>query len=152
MTTMLGITLLLQGDFDDIGAAAGGAAILGMGLVMMLVMMAVLAVFLIGFWKVYAKAGKPGWASLVPIYNVIVLLEIVGRPLWWVVLCCIPFVNFVVVLVLFVDLAKSFGEGIGVAILCLVGGIGILMLGFGGARYVGPAAAGGQIVARSAAV
>ena len=148
MTTMLGFAPLLQEDYGELGAA-GGAAILGMGAVMMLLMLAVLAIFLIGGWKVYAKAGKPGWAVLVPIYQVIVLLEIVGRPLWWVLLFCIPFVNFVVMLLVLMDLAKSFGQSAAFVVLFLLGGIGYLMLGFGKYQYVGPAAAGGPIAARA---
>ena len=42
----------------------------------------VIVLVIAGMWKTFAKAGKPGWASIVPIYNVIVLLEIAGRPLW----------------------------------------------------------------------
>lgn len=61
-------------------------------------------------WKMYRKAGKPGWAAIVPIYNYVVLLEIVGRPLWWIILTFIPIVNIYVSLVVALDLAKSFGR------------------------------------------
>lgn len=148
MTMTLVPALLLQQE--DFPAAAGGAAIAGMGLVMMLVMMVITAVFIIGMWKLYVKAGQPGWASLVPVYNIVVLLQIVGRPVWWVVLFFVPFVNFVMMLLVMIDLAKSFGQGAGMVVLMLLGGIGFLALGFGGARYLGPAAAGGTLTAGAA--
>lgn len=131
--------LLLQ--TDDLGAGTGG--LLAMGGAMMIVFLAIAVVCIIGFWKVFVKAGKPGWASLIPIYNIYVLLEIAGRPGWWVILCLIPFVNFVVLLLVSIDLAKSFGQSavFGVVLLFLLGGIGYLVLGFGNYRYVGPAAA-----------
>ena len=46
-------------------------------------------------WKIYTKAGKPGWACIIPIYNLIVLLEIVGKPVWWFLLLLVPCVNIV---------------------------------------------------------
>ena len=106
-------------------------------------MMAVAVVFIIGFWKVFVKAGQPGWAAIVPIYNAYVLTQIAGRPGWWVLLMMIPFVNIVIALLLAIDIAKSFGQTpvFGVVMLFLLRGIGYLVLGFGSARYIGPAAA-----------
>ncbi len=100
----------------------------------------VLVFLLASLWKVYKKAGKPGWASLIPIYNVYVLLKIVGRPVWWLLLLLIPFVNFVISIILAIDLAKSFGKGgaFGFFGLFLFGFIGYPILGFGKATYVGP--------------
>jgi len=93
---------------------------------------------IISAWKVFEKAGKPGWACLIPIYNLIVMLEIVDRPWWWLFLLLIPLVNMVFAVILCVDLAKAFGQG-------AVFGIGLLLLGFifypilafGDASYVG---------------
>ena len=34
-------------------------------------------------WKVFTKAGHPGWACLIPIYNIYILCKIAGRPGWW---------------------------------------------------------------------
>ncbi len=115
-----------------------------MGIVFFLVMMAVAVVFIIGFWKVFVKAGQPGWAAIVPIYNYYILTQIAGRPGWWVLLMLIPFVNIVILLLLSIDIAKSFGQTpvFGVVMLFLLSGIGYLVLGFGKYQYVGPAAAG----------
>jgi len=121
-------------------ATGNGGGIVGMfgGLVGL----AITVLIIVGFWKVFTKANEPGWASIIPIYNVFVLLRIVGRPAWWLILFLIPFVNFIIWVVVSVDVAKSFGKGIGFAI-----GLMILpmfcypALGFGSATYQGPSAA-----------
>lgn len=93
-------------------------------------------------WRLFSKAGKPGWVVLVPIYNFIIELEIVGRPAWWIFLLIIPVVNIIVAIILANDLAKSFGKGTGYTVgLILLPFIFYPMLAFGGATYVGPAAA-----------
>jgi len=92
-------------------------------------------------WKIFTKAGQPGWAAIIPIYNWYILCKIVGRPGWWVILLFIPFVNFIIGIILCIDLAKSFGKGVGFGIgLILLGIIFFPILGFGSAQYQGPAA------------
>jgi hypothetical protein len=94
---------------------------------------------IIGMWKIFVKAGKPGWAAIIPIYNFVVLLEIIGRPIWWVILALIPCVGLVVQIIIYLDLAKSFGKGSGFGIgLVLLPFIFFPILGFGDARYLGP--------------
>ncbi|MBX7044836.1 MAG: signal peptidase I [Ignavibacteria bacterium] len=131
------IFLLLKPDEETGGLIA---ALLGGSLG--LVYLVLIVLIIIAWWKIFTKAGKPGWAAIVPIYNIIVLCEIVGRPAWWVILFLIPCVNIVAHIMLSIDLAKSFGKdigfGIGLIILPYIFG---LMLGFGSAQYVGPAAA-----------
>ena len=91
------------------------------------------------FWKVFTKAGEAGWKAIVPIYNVYVLLKIVGRPAWWLILMLIPFVNLIVWIIVAIDLAKSFGKSTGFAVgLILIAPIFMMILGFGNATYVGP--------------
>lgn len=88
----------------------------------------------------FTKAGQPGWAFLIPIYDIIVMLQIVGKPLWWIVLFLIPGVNFVMAIILVFLLAKSFGKGPGFALgLIFLGIIFLPILAFGDARYQGPA-------------
>jgi hypothetical protein len=95
-------------------------------------------ILLVALWKIYSKAGEPGWACIIPIYNVYVLLKIVGRPWWWLLLMLIPLVNIVIYLVVTNDLSKSFGHGVGFTLgLIFLPGIFHLVLGFGGSRYVG---------------
>ena len=129
--------LLLQQDSGGVPSAA----LLGAGLVFFLVGMVVALVFIAGMWKVFTKAGQPGWAILIPIYNIYILLKIAGRPGWWVILFCIPLVNLVIAILVAIDVAKAFGQSaaFGVILLFLLGGLGYLMLGFGNYKYVGPA-------------
>ncbi|MFA5403903.1 MAG: DUF5684 domain-containing protein [Ignavibacteria bacterium] len=118
---------------------AGGAAVV-MGIIMFLIYAAIIIVMIAGMWKIFVKAGKPGWAAIIPIYNIIVLLEIVGRPMWWILiyLICSP----VAAIVISLDLAKSFGKDIGYGIgLIIIPIVFYPMLGFGSATYVGPSAA-----------
>ena len=98
---------------------------------------------IVAMWKVFTKAGQPGWASIIPIYNIYIWCKIVGRPWWWILLMLIPFVNFIICIILCIDLAKSFGKGVGFGIgLALLGIIFFPILGFGSAQYQGPAAGG----------
>ena len=88
---------------------------------------------------VFLKAGEPGIAAFVPIWNLLVLLKIVGRPWWWLILYIIPVVGFIVAIVVLYDLAKSFGHGVGFTIgLVLLSWIFLLILWLGGSRYLGP--------------
>lgn len=136
------LTALTQ-DYTYAEPSAGAGIF---GAVLMIVYLAMLVLVIAGMWKMFAKAGKPGWAAIVPIYNIIVLLEIVGRPIWWFVLMLIPLVNFIVWIIVSIDLAKSFGKGTGYGIgIALLGFIFVPMLGFGSATYRGPAAAAGAV-------
>ena len=97
---------------------------------------------IVAMWKVFTKAGQPGWASIIPIYNLYVWCKIVGRPWWWILLMLIPFVNFIILIILCIDMAKSFGKGAGFGIgLAFLGIIFWPILGFGSAQYQGPAVA-----------
>ena len=101
----------------------------------------VAVILIIGFWKIFTKAGQPGWAAIIPIYNIIVLLEIIGRPTWWIILCLIPCVNIVALIMINLDLAKVFGKGSGFGIgLILLPIIFVPILGFGDATYTNPKA------------
>jgi Family of unknown function (DUF5684) len=93
------------------------------------------------WWKIFTKAGQPGWACIIPIYNLYIWCKIVGRPWWWILLMLIPFVNLIIAIILIIDLAKSFGKGVGFGIgLLLLGVIFFPILGFGSAQYQGPSA------------
>ena len=114
----------------------------GGGAIFVLVELAILVFFIVTFWKIFGKAGQPGWYSLIPIFNIYILLKIVGRPWWWLILFLIPIVGFIIAIVVTVDLAKSFGKGVGFAIgMILLGIVFYPILAFGKAEYQGPAAA-----------
>lgn len=111
-------------------------------LVFAVIWLAVVVLFIAAFWKVFAKAGQPGWAAIVPFYNMYILCKIAGRPGWWIILLLIPIVSLIVLAVISVDIAKSFGKGVGFGIgLWLLGMIFYPILAFGSAEYQGPAAA-----------
>ncbi len=102
--------------------------------------LALIVLFIAAWWQIFTKAGEEGWKAIIPIYNIIVLLKIVGREWWWVLLMLIPFVGLIVWIIVMLDLAKSFGRGTGFAIgLILLGPIFALILGFGSDTYRGPA-------------
>ena len=114
-------------DGSAVGAMIGG-----------LIYLAVIGLMVASLWKIFSKAGKPGWASIVPIYNSVVMLQVAGKPVWWLVLMFIPFVNFVVGLLTVVGLAKNFGKGTGFALgMIFLSPIFFPMLAFGDAEYVG---------------
>jgi len=97
---------------------------------------AVMVLMFAAVWKIFTKAGQPGWKCLVPIYGAVVFLRIVGRPGWWFLLLCIPFVNLFLSLALCIDLARVFGKGGGYAAgLAFLTPVFLLMLAFGEAQY-----------------
>jgi hypothetical protein len=108
----------------------------GGGTVFMLVWLAIVVLAIIGLWKVFAKAGKPGWGCLIPIYNIILLLDIAGRPIWWIILFFIPLVNIIVCIIVPIDVARNFGKGTGFGLgLAFLGFIFYPILGFSDAQY-----------------
>ena len=125
---------------NNSGGSAGGIAALLAGGIFLLIELAIVIVIIAGLWKTFTKAGKPGWAAIIPIYNIIVMLEITGKPIWFIILCLIPCVNIVMFILLYVWLARSFGQGVGFAVgLLLLPFIFIPILGFGSSKYIGPA-------------
>ncbi|MFN8525050.1 MAG: DUF5684 domain-containing protein [Chloroflexota bacterium] len=144
MTLTLGVSM--SEATTVLQSRGGGPPSLGPAELIVLAVMwlpvAVLSVVsMVAAWRVYAKAGRPGWGVLIPIYNCLLLLEIVGRPAWWIVLFFIPFANLVATVMVAIDLAESFGRSaaFGVVLLWLFSFVGLLILGFGSASYVGPA-------------
>jgi len=82
----------------------------GPGIVFRIFYFALIIFMIVVMWKIFIKAGKPGWGSIVPIYNVILQLEIADRPIWWIFLMFIPVVNIFFATVLVLDIAKAFGK------------------------------------------
>ena len=120
---------------EESGGSALGAAI---GFGFMLVMLAFALLMVASAWKVFTKAGEPGWACLVPIYNMIVLLKIAGKPAWWFILMLIPLVNLIVAIMVSISLAERFGKGTGFGLgLAFLSPIFYPILAFGDARYQG---------------
>jgi len=115
-------------------AAAGGAV----ALIVLAIELVIAILMIISVWKVFAKAGQPGWAAIVPIYNVIVMLQIAGKPVWWIILFFVPIANLIVAILMLAGIAKAFGKGAGTVIgLILLPIIFWPILGFGSAEYQG---------------
>ncbi len=127
---MLSAFGMMQHEYE--GGGGGGAG----GIVVMLIELAIFVLVIAAMWKVFTKAGEPGWAAIVPIYNAIVLLKIAGKPAWWFILMLIPVVNFIIGIIVAIAVAERFGKsagfGIGMAFLPF---IFYPMLGFGDAQY-----------------
>ncbi len=104
-----------------------------------LIWLAIVVVLIAAQWKVYEKAGQPGWACLIPIYNIYILLKIVGKPTWWLIMFIIPVVNVIFLIWTINMLSKSFGKDEGfTAGLIFLGIVFYPILGFGDATYKGP--------------
>ena len=105
-----------------------------------IVYLAILVFYLAAEWRIFSKAGQPGWAVIIPIYSTLVFLKIIGRPWWWLLLFLIPLVNIIFLIIAVNDLSKAFGHGIGYTLgLLFLSPIFIPILGFGGSQYVVPA-------------
>lgn len=101
-----------------------------------------------GLWMVFKKAKQPGWAAIIPFYNIYVTLKVAGRPGWWLLLYFAsiipivgPIVAFITNVVVMHDVSKSFGKDVGTTLLLIfLPFIGFPVLGFGEAKYKGPSA------------
>ena len=116
-------------------SSSGGAG----GIVVSLVYLVLGVLFIAGLWKTFVKAGEPGWAAIVPIYNVITILKLGGKPWFWAI---IPIVGPIMLIIAEIELAKRFGKGTGFGIgLAFLPFIFFPMLGFGSATAGAPVAA-----------
>ncbi len=126
-----------QAEFERAMAASqsGGG---GSSVVALIIQLAIVVFIIASLWKVFTKAGHPGWAAIVPIYNAYILCKIAGKPGWWVILMIIPFVNIIISLLVALGIAQNFGKGAGFGIgLWPLGPIFYPILGFGSAQYQG---------------
>jgi len=106
----------------------------------LLIYLGLIALLVVSEWKIFTKANKPGWACLIPIYSTLVLLEIIGKPWWWIFLFFIPIVNLVFAIWMINLLSKSFGKDEAFTVgLLLIPIIFYPILGLGSSKYMGPA-------------
>lgn len=135
-------------DSMDIGGNAGVGMLAGLGsmiMVIWIVTMVLCAVQLIAMWKLYVKAGRPGWGALVPFYNSYLLFDIALGNGWMFLTMLIPFANIYFAIKCYVCLAKKFGQpGIFALGLLFAGPIFLMILAFGSSTYMD-----GQAVSRS---
>jgi hypothetical protein len=108
-------------------------------LLFVLIYLAIVVFLIAAMWKLFEKAGQPGWAAIVPIYNTYIMLKIGGKPGWWLLLMFIPVVNIIFAVWMINMISKSFGKDEGFTVgLVLLGIVFFPILGFGEARYLGP--------------
>ena len=112
----------------------------GSGSTGILIFLVIIVFFIVAYWRLFTKAGEPGWGAIIPIYNLYLYCKIAGRPEWWLILLFIPFVNIVFSLILAMDIAKAFSKSSGFGIgLWLLSFIFVPILAFGSATYTNPA-------------
>ncbi len=99
----------------------------------------VFVIFEIGaLWRVFTKAGKPGWGSIIPLYNIYLLCKVAQHSGWWFLLFLVPIVNVIVFIVVWYGVARAFGHGVGfTAGLVLLSPIFLPILGYGSSKYRG---------------
>lgn len=134
--------LMYDTSYGTTSDAEAGAMLGALG-VFFIPLMVYLVIAIIAMWKMFVKAGKPGWAAIVPIYNIVVMLQIATMPMWWlavILLSFIPVVGMIASLafsiVVGINIGRKFGKSdVWGAILNGILGIGYLILGFGSATY-----------------
>lgn len=133
-------------DSYDYGSAASAVGVLaGFGIFMWIIGMAIGVFSIICMWKLFTKAGKPGWASIVPIYNMIVMIEIAELPMWYIALFFVPFANIYAMFKIYIEIAHKFGKSTGFGVgMIFLGVIFIPMLAFGKTEYKGGVGAPGS--------
>ena len=104
-----------------------------------LIWLAIVVFLIAAMWRVFEKAGQPGWAAIIPIYNYYIMLKIGGKPGWWLLMFIIPIANIVCLIWMYNMISKSFGKEEGFTVgLIILGFIFWPILGFGDAKYLGP--------------
>jgi len=108
-------------------------------IVVLLIYLAIVILMIVSLWKVFEKANQPGWGILIPIYNLILMLRVAGKPIWWILLMLIPLVNIIPSVLVPIAIAKNFGKsamfGVGLIFLPF---IFYPILGLGDAEYNPP--------------
>lgn len=90
-----------------------------------------------GLWYMFEKAGQPGYASIIPIYNIIVMCNVAKKPTWWVVMFFIPIANIVFLIMMLNGISKNFGKSSGFTVgLVFLNQIFFSILGYGDAQYL----------------
>ena len=110
-----------------------------LGAVGTVVYLAVAVVYIVALWRTFTKAGRPGWAAIIPIYNIYTLVKVSGNSGWFTLLYFIPIANIIAAVIVALGVAKNFGKSgvFGFFGLFLFSLIGYLIIGFGSAQYQG---------------
>lgn len=121
-------------QFDPQAAQAAQGAVM----FIMAIYLALIILIIASLWKIFSKAGQPGWAAIIPIYNLVVMIQIAGKPVWWIVLFFIPIISIIPAIMIPIEIAKKFGKGVGFGLgLIFLPFIFYPVLAFGSAQYEG---------------
>ena len=117
-----------------LGQSNSGEAVVGA--ILMIIYLGLLVIVVAGMWATFEKANQPGWGILIPIYNLILLLKVAGKPVWWLILMFLPLVSLIPTIIVPFAVARNFrkGSGFGAGLLFLPF-IFYPILGFGSAEY-----------------
>ncbi len=126
------LALLAQSTTSTTSSAAGAGIAVGF----FVVYFAFIILMIASMWKLFDKAGQKGWCAIIPILNIIVLLKVVHKELWWIILFIIPCVSIVAWVIVAFDVAKAYGKGAGYGLgVIILPFIFLPILGFGSAQY-----------------
>lgn len=126
-------------DYSSMMDPAAASAMAGAMTVYYILVLAITIVSLIGLWKMFSKAGKPGWGAIIPFYNMYCMFEMAFGNGWMFLLTLIPCVGFIFQIILCFKLSKAFGHGAGFGFgLLFLSPIFYMILGFGNSDFVGP--------------
>ena len=111
----------------------------GASTAVLVIYFAIILLMIVSLWIVLTKAGRPGVAIIVPIWNLIEIIRISGKPIWWILLFLIPIVNIVILIMVYHGISKAFGKDAGFTVgLVLLGFVFWPILAFGKAKYSKP--------------
>ena len=129
----------MNSNSDEVLGLVFGGAFALFYIVMLLIALVASVVIIVAMWKLFVKAGKPGWASIVPFYNIWVLAEMTtNNNVLWFILALIGVTSPVAAIVMYLGMGKSFGKGIGYGVFCfLLPIVALPILAFGSAEYTG---------------
>jgi len=93
---------------------------------------------IVGLWHLFVKAGEPGWAAIIPIYNYLIAIKVAGKPWWYILMFLVPILDLIFYIIILHGLSKNFGKGSGFTVgLFFFRFIFIPILGFGKSVYIG---------------
>ncbi len=123
-------------ELDKLAADDGPPASRAWEAAKALTILALLGVAAVGMWRVFVKAGLPGWGALVPYYNLVLLMRLAGKPGWWAIWFLVPFLNIMIYTIVTLEIAKNFGKGVAYTLgLLLLPIVFYAILGLGRAEY-----------------
>jgi len=101
--------------------------------------LAIVILMIAGWWGIFSKAGQPGWAAIIPIYNIYIMTQVAKKPGWWVaMILLVPVANIIFLIMTWHNIALNYGKTAGFTVgMIFLSFIFIPILGLGSAKYIG---------------